>query len=145
MDDPHTTDARTSCLFCKIASGEISSEKVYEDAHTFAFLDIRPNNPGHTLVIPKAHAPNLYEISEESLSATMAVVKKVAIAAKKAMGADGINIAMNNDPAAGQVIFHAHVHVIPRFADDGYRHWPQKSYKEGEAAEVASKIRAHLI
>ncbi|HEY4511007.1 MAG TPA: HIT family protein [Candidatus Paceibacterota bacterium] len=135
---------KTECLFCKIIRGEIPSEKIYEDGDTFVFLDIHPNNPGHTLVIPKKHSENLYDIDDHSLAAVMRTVQKVARAIKTAVEADGINIAMNNESAAGQVIFHPHLHVIPRFKEDGYRHWPHKSYKEGEAAGIASKIRANL-
>lgn len=132
------------CIFCKIARKEIPSETVYEDADTLAFLDIKPNNPGHTLVIPKKHSQNLYDMDDHSLAAVMRTAQKVAKAIKKAVAADGINLAMNNESAAGQVIFHPHIHVIPRFAEDGYRHWPQKSYKEGEAAAIAEKIRAAI-
>lgn len=133
-----TTDQ--NCIFCKIVRGEISSHKVYEDEATFAFLDIRPNNPGHTLVIPKEHTPNIYEISEETFEAVTKTAKKVAIAVKRGVQADGINIGMNNDKAAGQIIFHAHIHVIPRFETDGFKHWTQKEYKQGEAEEVKAKI-----
>ncbi|OGC80338.1 hypothetical protein A2943_01055 [Candidatus Adlerbacteria bacterium RIFCSPLOWO2_01_FULL_51_16] len=132
------------CVFCKIVAAEIPSEKVYEDADTLAFLDIKPNSPGHTLVIPKKHSENLYDIDDHSLATVMRTVQRVAIALKKAVQAEGINIAMNNERAAGQIIFHPHLHIIPRFAEDGYRHWPKKDYKEGEAAAVAQKIRAAL-
>lgn len=134
-----------NCIFCKIIGGEIPSDTVYGDADTLAFLDIKPNNPGHTLVVPKKHSENLYDIDDHSLAATIRTVQKVAIALKKATGAEGINIAMNNERAAGQIIFHPHFHVIPRFAEDGYRHRQEKrDYKEGEAAEVAQKIRTSL-
>lgn len=132
------------CIFCKIVRGDVPSQRVYEDADTFAFLDIKPNNPGHTLIVPKKHSSNLYDIDDHSLAAVMRTAQKLARAVKSAVGAHGINVTMNNEPAAGQVVFHAHVHVIPRFADDGYRHWPQKSYKEGEAETVAQKIKAAL-
>jgi len=131
-------------LFVKIAKGEIPSHKIYEDEHTFAFLDRSPNNPGHTLVIPKERYKDIYEIPEDVLSHVMNTVKKVSIAVKKAVGADGINIGMNNEGAAGQVVFHAHIHVIPRFKDDGLKPWSKKEYKEGEADDVALKIRAEL-
>lgn len=134
----------TDCIFCKIIRGDIPAHKVYEDADTLAFLDIKPNNPGHTLVIPKVHSQNLYDMSDHSLAAVMRTAQKVAVAIKKAVGADGINLAMNNESAAGQVVLHPHVHVIPRFAEDGYRHWPQKQYKEGEAEVIAAKIKAAL-
>lgn len=132
------------CLFCKIIAGEIPSERVYEDADTLAFLDIHPNNPGHSLVIPKRHSENLYDMDDHSLAAVMRTAQKVAKAIRAAVAAEGINLAMNNESAAGQVIFHPHIHVIPRFKEDGYRHWPKKQYAEGEAAEIAAKIRAQL-
>jgi histidine triad (HIT) family protein len=132
------------CLFCKIVGGEIPSVKVYEDDHTFAFLDIQPNNIGHTLVIPKDHSENIYTISEESFCNTMKTVRKVAIAIKKAVSADGINIAMNNEASAGQAVFHSHIHIIPRFKTDGYKHWPHVKYKDGEDKEIANKIIENL-
>ncbi len=133
------------CVFCKIVAREIEPPaRLYEDTDTLAFLDIQPNNPGHTLVIPKKHLENLYEMDDHALAAVMRTAQKMARAIKAAVGADGINLAMNNESAAGQIVFHAHLHVIPRFREDGYRHWPQKSYKEGEAAEIASKIRTQL-
>jgi len=134
----------TDCLFCKIIRSEIPSERVYEDADSFAFLDIHPNNPGHTLVIPKKHSENLYDMDDHGLAAIMRTAQKVALAIKEAVGADGINLNMNNEPAAGQLILHPHIHVIPRFKEDGYKHWGRQAYKEGEAKEVAEKIRSSL-
>ena len=131
-------------LFLKIAKGEIPSYKIYEDEYTFAFLDIAPNNPGHTLVIPKERFKNIYDVPEETLCRMMSVAKKISIAVKKATNADGINISMNNEPAAGQLVFHVHIHVIPRFKNDGYKPWGKKEYKEGEAEVVAESIRAEL-
>lgn len=134
-----------TCLFCKIISGEIPSAKVYEDEHTLALLDIHPVNIGHTLVIPKKHFANLYETPDETLAQMMAVVKKLSIAIKSAMNADGINIEMNNDPVAGQVIFHTHIHIVPRFSDDGFTHWHgARRYREGEDTEIAQKISVTL-
>lgn len=133
------------CLFCKIVKqDEVPSSKIYEDEDVYAFLDIRPTNPGHTLVVPKQHFVNLYDMSEESLYQVMSVVKKLAPKIKEAMGAGGINIHMNNDPAAGQVIFHSHIHIIPRFENDGHRLWGGKPYKEGEMDKVAQKILKEL-
>lgn len=134
-----------SCLFCKIVSNEVPSTKVYEDDHVLAFLDIHPVNVGHTLVVPKAHHANLYDTPNETLAHIMAVAKKLSITIKEALGADGINIEMNNDPAAGQIIFHAHLHIVPRFEGDGFKHWRgPRSYHEGEMAEVAQKISQTL-
>lgn len=133
------------CLFCKIIRGEIPSAKIYEDEHSFAFLDINPVNPGHTLLVPKRHFTNLYETSDEILKELAPTIKKLAIAVKKAVSADGINIGMNNDSAAGQLIFHAHFHIIPRRAEDGFKHWRSKrAYKDDEMNMLAKKIKASL-
>ena len=131
-------------IFERIIAREIPAEIVYEDADTLAFLDIAPNNPGHTLVVPKVHSRNLLDISESSWLSVMKTVHLLAPIVQKAVGADGINIAMNNEPAAGQVVFHTHVHIIPRHLGDGFTHFPAGSYGEGEAAEIAKKIQAAL-
>lgn len=131
-------------IFSKIITREIPANIVYEDDETLAFLDIAPNNPGHTLVIPKAYSRNLLDISESSWLAVMATVRKLAPIIKEAVGADGINIAMNNEPAAGQVVFHAHVHIIPRHTGDGFKTFPPGEYEPGEEIEVAEKIRTAL-
>ena len=132
------------CLFCKIIKEDIPSAKIYEDNETFAFLDINPVNPGHTLVVPKKHSHNLFDMGHAELCAVMKTTKKLAGAIKSALSADGINIEMNNDPAAGQIIFHAHLHIVPRFAGDGFKHWPGTPYKDGEDATVAKKIKEQL-
>ena len=129
------------CIFCKIIAGEIPSTKVYEDEKTLAFLDIRPVNLGHTLVIPKAHYRNILDVSEEVLVDVARALKKVAPAVKAGVNADGVNVTSSNEPSAGQEVFHLHFHVIPRLANDGLTHWPHTSYKEGEAQQVAEKIR----
>lgn len=131
-------------IFEKIIAREIPANIIYEDEDTLAFLDIAPNNPGHTLVIPKVHARNLLDISEESWLAVMRTVRKLAPIIKEAVDADGINLAMNNESAAGQVVFHAHVHIIPRHEGDGFTHFPQGKYEEGEADAIAAKLRAAL-
>ncbi|MDR3547842.1 MAG: HIT family protein [Candidatus Pacebacteria bacterium] len=134
----------TESIFDKIIKREIPAEIVYEDDTTIAFLDIHPNNPGHTLVVPKKPFKNLFDMDEAALTNLIKAVQKVAIAIKDGMRADGINIAMNNDAAAGQIVFHAHMHVIPRFKDDGFKHFPTKEYAPGEAAVIAEKIRTQL-
>jgi histidine triad (HIT) family protein len=132
------------CIFCKIIKGEILSAKVYEDEHSFAFLDIKPVNPGHVLLVPKKHFPNLYEMPNETLVQLAPTMKKLAIAIKKAVSADGINIGMNNDPAAGQLVFHAHIHIMPRFKNDGHEHWHGKPYGGDEISSIAQKIISNL-
>jgi len=134
----------SDCIFCKIAAKEIPSEKLYEDDNIFVFLDAHPVNPGHALVIPKAHHLNIFDIPEDTFAQVMVGAKKVAGIIKETLQTDGINIGMNNDPAAGQVVFHAHVHVIPRFENDGHKHWHGVPYKEGEQKEIAERIRGAI-
>src|SRR3989344_9120450 len=134
-----------NCLFCKIINGEIPSTKVYEDEDIFVFLDINPVNIGHTLVIPKKHSRNILDIEEGDLKNVIMGVQKISQSIKKAVSADGINVMNNNEPVAGQVIFHTHFHVIPRFESDGYKNWKGKTkYVEGEAEQVAEKIRKEI-
>lgn len=134
----------SDCVFCKIIKGELPSYKVYEDEHALAFLDIRPVNAGHTLVIPKKHSHNIFDIAPEDWAAVAEVVRALAIAIEKGVQADGVNIAMNNREHAGQVVHHPHVHIIPRFKGDGLKLMPQREYKESEAEESAEKIRSAL-
>lgn len=134
----------TNCLFCKITAGEIPCEKIYEDADTLVFMDIRPVNPGHMLVIPKAHHANIFEAPEELFAAMAKTSKRMAAAAASALGTSDMNITMNNGEHAGQVIFHAHIHVIPRFPGDGHEQWHGKPYGDGELAATAEKIKKAL-
>ncbi|HLC55569.1 MAG TPA: HIT family protein [Candidatus Nanoarchaeia archaeon] len=130
----------TDCLFCKIVSGKIPCYKVYEDATVFAFLDIHPIHIGHTLVIPKKHYSSLADFEESDLHDTILAVKRVAAAVRSGTKATGINIGMNNDKAAGQLVLHAHFHVIPRFDGDGLKHWPGKEADESTLKKTAAAI-----
>lgn len=132
------------CIFCKIIAGELPSLKVYEDEETLAFLDIHPVNPGHTLVVPKKHSQNIFDVATADWVSVTKIVLHLAHAIEKAVSADGININMNNREHAGQVVDHLHVHIIPRFKGDGFKLWHQTSYKEGEAVSVQEKIKAQL-
>ena len=132
------------CIFCKIISGSIPSSKIYEDDTTFVFLDIRPTNRGHALVIPKEHYKNIFDTPEETMCALIKTSKKIASGVKSAVGADGINVYMNNDPAAGQVVFHTHIHIIPRFEKDGLKLWRGAPYKEGEEEKILKLIKEKL-
>lgn len=129
-------------IFEKIIAGDIPAHKIYEDDETFAFLDADPVNPGHTLVIPKEPHTNIYEIPEQDFVAVMKTVRYLAPKIKEAVDADGINIHNNNDSAAGQKVFHYHIHIIPRFEDDGYEHWKGKEdYHADESGnKIANKI-----
>lgn len=104
----------TSNIFAKILRGEIPSHKVYEDDHTFAFLDIMPRSPGHTLIIPKAPARNILDIAPDDFAHVARTAKKIAIAAKAAFKADGITLQQFSEQAGGQAVFHLHVHIMPR-------------------------------
>ena len=132
------------CIFCKILSGQIPCDKLYEDETTFAFLDRGPVNPGHTLVIHKHHHTDIFDTPERDLCDIFATAKKMATAIMKATRCDGINIGMNNRPAAGQVVFHAHVHVIPRLLNDGLKHWAHHDATPDQQASTAAAINALL-
>ena len=119
-------------VFAKILRGELPAYKVYEDAKAFAFLDIMPRAPGHTLVIPKAPVRTILDIAPDDLSHLMTAVQKVARAAVKAFAADGLTIQQFNEPAGGQVVFHLHIHVIPRKIGVSLK--PPASFKEDAAA-----------
>lgn len=108
-------------VFAKILRGELPCHKVYEDERTLAFLDIMPRADGHTLVIPKAPARNIFDVSPADLAATYATVRLLAPVIRKAMNADGMTIQQFNESAGGQVVFHLHVHVIPRWSDVALR------------------------
>jgi len=130
--------------FAKILRGEFPSYKVYEDDHTLAFLDIMPRSVGHTLVIPKASARNILDISPEDFAHVARVAQKIARAAMEAFDADGITIQQFSEPAGGQVVFHLHVHVMPRH--EGVMLLPPASRKEdGKVLEAnAAKLMAAL-
>ena len=132
------------CIFCKIIKGDIPSAKVYEDDRVIAFLDIGPANKGHTLVLPKKHSANILEDDLEDLNACMNAVQIVAKAIIKAVNAGGFNLIVNTNKTAGQVIPHTHFHIIPRFDDDGLKHWPQGKYKEGEMQEIQQLIKENI-
>lgn len=129
------------CLFCKIAAKEIPSSVVYEDDATIVFLDIKPVNPGHVLVVPKKHSEGFHDADPETLMRLILTTQKIANAVSSAIGTTGFNLEENNGSIAGQVIPHLHFHVVPRRPDDGLKHWRGTPYAEGEAEEVAGKIR----
>lgn len=136
----------SDCLFCKIAARELGSDNiVYETERTVAFIDIRPVAKGHTLVIPKTHARNIFDIDSADLAAVMETVRMIAPRIKNAVGADGVNIIMNNEPEAGQVIFHPHVHIIPRRKGDGFESWHGTSASDDTLKETARVITAALV
>jgi len=129
------------CIFCQIIKGEIPTQVVYEDEATIAFLDINPNSPGHTLVMPKKHFTNFEDTPDDVLAATIRAVKKVGQSLKDNLGVLGYNVYENNDPVSGQIIPHLHFHVIPRRENDGLEFWPQGKYEAGEAEAILNKIK----
>ena len=128
------------CIFCKIVAGEIPCAKVYEDENILSFLDIAPVNKGHALVITKEHHEDLLSLPIEQGCRLLESLQKVGKAVMEVTGADGFNVIQNNGTAAGQLVFHTHFHIIPRFEQDGLELWPQGSYDDGEMAELAAKI-----
>ncbi|WP_417418623.1 HIT family protein [Hoeflea sp.] len=141
MTAPHYDDSN---VFAKILRGELPAERLYEDEHTLAIMDIMPRGDGHCLVIPKAAARNILDVELDSLSRVMATTQKMARAVMTAFGADGVTIQQFNESAGGQVVFHLHVHVIPRF--DGVAMKPHTGTMEDAAVLKANadKIRAAL-
>ncbi|HEX7483447.1 MAG TPA: HIT family protein, partial [Candidatus Bathyarchaeia archaeon] len=118
----------SECVFCQIIRNQLPASVVYEDEKVIAFLSNRPVNEGHTLVLPKKHYENIYEISEDEVAYTFRVVKRVAHAVRDACDSEGIRVVQNNGWAAGQVIFHLHVHVIPMRPNEGFSHG--KAYRD---------------
>ena len=131
-------------IFAKILRGELPSHKVREDDHTLAIMDIMPRGDGHVLVLPKAPSRNILDIDAANLARTMEAVQVIARAVMKAYGADGVTIQQFNEPAGGQIVFHTHVHVIPRF--NGVKLRPHTGEMEDQAvlSANAEKIRAAL-
>lgn len=132
------------CLFCRIIKGELPSRKVWEDDAVFAFLDIQPVNPGHTLVVPKAHHEDCSRTPDDVMAAVMRAARRIADAAVATVGAQGYNVGINCGKAAGQVVMHTHVHVMPRFEDDGLRHWGKKDVSEEKMADIAAAMSTVL-
>lgn len=106
------------CIFCKIAKGEIPSATLYEDEEFRVILDLGPANKGHALILPKAHYENLYDLPDEMAAHAMILAKKIATKMKGILNCDGYNLVQNNGEAAGQTVFHFHMHLIPRYTDD---------------------------
>jgi histidine triad (HIT) family protein len=134
--------ADEDCIFCKIAAGEAPAAVVHEDERTIAFMDINPATRGHMLVIPRRHARDLLEIDAEDLGATVAVGRQLARRAMERLGADGVNLLNSCGRAAWQVIFHFHLHVIPRYESDPLRlPWVPGEGDKDEVAAAAAQLR----
>jgi histidine triad (HIT) family protein len=133
-----------NCIFCRIVRGEAPAALLLETAGVLAFLDLAPVNYGHTLVIPRKHYPTLLELPDETWKEMGQVSRRVARALRTTLYAQGFNVGMNNFEAAGQAVFHAHLHVIPRYFSDGLRLFPQESYRPGDLEMTAQQLRQAL-
>lgn len=132
----------SDCLFCKIVAGQIPAQVVAQDERTLAFLDINPAAIGHALVVPRTHTRDLIEIGAEDLAAVALMTQRVAGMLQDRLGADGVNLINSCGAAAWQVVFHFHVHVIPRYAGDALRHpWVPRSADPDDLTQVAAKLR----
>ena len=137
--------ADPDCIFCRIVAGEIPSFKLLEDDRVLSFMDINPANEGHCLVIPKAHAPDLFAADDESLAAVAIACRRVAGAVRRTLDPPGISLAQANGPAAGQSVFHLHFHVIPRREDDELLfNWEMRPGDMDAIGRLAERIRARL-
>jgi len=132
------------CIFCRIGAGQAPAEKILETPRVLAFLDIAPVHYGHTLVIPKTHHETLLDLPDELWLDMGQACRRVAQALRQVLYARGFNIGINNFEAAGQVVFHAHLHVIPRHRGDGLELFPQASYGRGDLARVGEQLRQAL-
>lgn len=132
-------------IFMKIIRREVPAHIVYEDADTIAFLDVKPNVPGHTLVVPKKWAENIFDVDDANLAAVMRTVRKIALAVRDAVGAHGVHINSNHGAAAGQIVMHLHVHIIPRHERSEFSFWPKQKINPKEFESIAEKIRAKIV
>ena len=136
-----------SCIFCRIVAGEIPAVKIYEDDLVFAFMDIAPINFGHVLVIPKTHHNSCASIPEDVAGRMFHVASRIGVACRRALDYDGFNLHLADGTCAGQVVMHAHLHVVPRGAEDGFHwNWRQQKYaddaaRQNTAAAIIEKLK----
>lgn len=132
-----------NCVFCSILAGELTASVVYSDEVSYAFLDIQPINPGHTLVIPREHRDGLRELPAETAGHLMRVAQRVAAALYRSeLAPSGVNLLLADGVSAGQDVFHAHLHVIPRYEGDGFGLMYPESYREKPARQILDEIAA---
>lgn len=142
MTDAHAAE---NCVFCRIARGELPASKVFEDEHTMAIMDIQSVNPGHMLVLVKPHRANIYALEDELASAVFRTAARMARAAKKAFGCEGVTLLQANEKAGAQTVFHFHIHVLPRWEGDGMElAWPAKNPPREALEDMAAKLRNAL-
>ena len=134
-----------NCIFCKLANKEIPTNIIYEDDRFTVILDASPATKGHALILPKNHAANIYELPDEDASAVFVLAKKLATKMTEILHCDGFNIVQNNGEVAGQTVFHFHMHLIPRYLNDGNQDkltWNHAEFTPEEIAEIAAELRA---
>jgi histidine triad (HIT) family protein len=133
-----------NCIFCKIANGEIPAATLYEDDDFRVILDLGPASKGHALILPKAHAANIYELPDELAGKAMILAKKMATKMTEELKCDGFNVVQNNGETAGQTVFHFHMHLIPRYKDDGVKlTWTPGTLNEDVKAELLKKLKSY--
>mgnify|MGYP001038270821 CR=1 FL=1 len=131
----------TNCIFCKIANGEIPSKTLYEDDKFRVILDLGPASKGHALILPKEHYADLYELPEETAGEVMKLAKKMAPQMTQRLGCEGFNLVQNNGELAGQTVFHFHMHLIPRYRDDGQKiGWKPQEATQEELETIRAQI-----
>ena len=132
---------KDDCIFCKIANGEIPSKTLYEDDDFRVILDLGPATKGHALILPKDHFANLYELPDETAGKVMQLAKKMATQMTEKLGCDGFNLVQNNGSTAGQTVFHFHLHLIPRYENDGQKiGWKPGAPSQEELEEIKNTI-----
>lgn len=133
---------KDDCIFCKIAAGEIPSRKIYEDKDLIAIMDLNPTSKGHSLIIPKEHCTNIYDIDEDIATKVMKTAKKLATKMTVALNCDGFNLLQNNGETAGQTMFHFHMHLIPRYkdADNNMLKFTSVSFSDEEMDAIRDQI-----
>ena len=133
-----------NCIFCKLANGDIPTNTVFEDEDFRVILDAAPESKGHALILPKQHYANIYEIDEEILGKAAKLAKKVITHETEVLGCDGYNLVQNNGEVAGQTVFHFHMHLIPRYADEkAIMEWDHKGFSDEELKNICSEMKMY--
>lgn len=136
---------KDDCIFCKIANGEIPANALYEDDLVKVIFDLSPASEGHVLILPKSHYDDVYSLDDDTAAHIFKVAVKIANAMKKSLNIDGLNIVQNNGEAAGQTVFHFHMHIIPRYTDDTVNiKWVPGKISEDEIEKLKNKIGAAI-
>ena len=132
---------KDDCIFCKLANGMIPTRSIYEDENFKVILDAAPATRGHALILPKEHADKLYQMPEDMIGKAFVLAKKMAASMTETLGCQGFNIVQNNGEAAGQTVFHFHIHLVPRYEDDGQGlFWESRHYADDVLDEICSQL-----